>query len=90
VTRPTTRKAGLAEAHLTPLAGGTKPGVSHVPVEALTAVAVEEARSTQGLANSSRASYDDVCKACGKRSHWAKDCRSRPRKEQVHVAQDNE
>jgi hypothetical protein len=39
--------------------------------------------------NSSRASYDDVCKACGKRSHWAKDCRSRPRKEQVHVAQDN-
>jgi hypothetical protein len=40
--------------------------------------------------NSARSIYDDVCKACGKRGHWSKDYRSRPTKEQAHVAQDDE
>jgi hypothetical protein len=36
------------------------------------------------------ATRNDVCKLCGKRGHWAKDCRSRPRREQAHVAHDDE
>jgi hypothetical protein len=33
---------------------------------------------------------DDTCKACGKKGHWAKDCRCKKKQEQAHVAQDDE
>jgi hypothetical protein len=36
------------------------------------------------------ATRNDICKSCGKRGHWAKDYRSRPRREHAHVAQDDE
>jgi hypothetical protein len=32
----------------------------------------------------------DICKNCGKKGHWAKDYRGKPRHEQAHVAQDDE
>ena len=32
----------------------------------------------------------DKCHSCGKIGHWAKDCRSKPRQEQTHVAEDDE
>ncbi|CAO2175939.1 unnamed protein product [Urochloa humidicola] len=44
-------------------------------------------RTRSGVA---RASRDDVCKSCSKTGHWAKDCRSRPRGDQAHMAQDDE
>ncbi|XP_066341547.1 uncharacterized protein [Miscanthus floridulus] len=33
---------------------------------------------------------DDECKHCGKKGHWAKDCRTKKREEQAHAAQDDE
>jgi hypothetical protein len=33
---------------------------------------------------------DDECRRCGKMWHWARECRSKPKKEQAHVAQDEE
>jgi hypothetical protein len=36
------------------------------------------------------ATRNDICKSCGKKGHWAKDCRSRPRIEHAHVAHDDE
>jgi hypothetical protein len=32
----------------------------------------------------------DECRRCGKMGHWARECRSKPKKEQAHVAQDEE
>jgi uncharacterized membrane protein YgcG len=46
--------------------------------------------SRQGSNVGRPATRGDICKSCGKRGHWAKDCRSRPRKEQAHMAQDDE
>lgn len=41
--------------------------------------------------NSGAARREDKCRNCGKYGHWAKDCRSKPKRdEQVHVAQDDE
>lgn len=37
--------------------------------------------SRQGSNVGRPATRDDICKSCGRRGHWAKDCRSRPRKE---------
>lgn len=41
--------------------------------------------------NSGAARREDKCRNCGKYGHWAKDCRSKPKRdEQAHVAQDDE
>jgi hypothetical protein len=32
----------------------------------------------------------DECRRCGKMGHWARECRSKPKKEQAHVMQDEE
>jgi hypothetical protein len=33
---------------------------------------------------------DDECQRCGKMGHWARECRSKPKKELAHAAQDEE
>ncbi|XP_066358327.1 uncharacterized protein [Miscanthus floridulus] len=45
---------------------------------------------TRASSGSGKARQADVCKNCGKVGHWAKDCRSKKKEEQVHVAQDDE
>ena len=41
--------------------------------------------------NSGPARKDDKCRSCGKLGHWAKDCRSKTKRdEQAHVAQEEE
>jgi hypothetical protein len=32
----------------------------------------------------------DQCRKCGKKGHWARDCRSKPKKEAAYVAQEEE
>ncbi|XP_066378831.1 uncharacterized protein [Miscanthus floridulus] len=46
--------------------------------------------NSDSRANSSsgRPSLDDPCKHCGKKGHWARDCRGK-KEEQAHVAQDD-
>jgi hypothetical protein len=47
----------------------------------------------RGGSSSSRSSSkptDDECRRCGKMGNWARECRLKPKKEQAHVAQDEE
>jgi hypothetical protein len=39
---------------------------------------------------SSRKPTGDECRRCGKMGHWARECCSKSKKEQVHIAQDEE
>ncbi|KAG8060225.1 hypothetical protein GUJ93_ZPchr0002g25296 [Zizania palustris] len=43
-----------------------------------------------GEGRGSRPKSTDECRRCGKLGHWARDCRSKPRKEQAHVTQEEE
>jgi hypothetical protein len=62
--------------------------------------AEEEARGGEPLRGRSRGDYSssgsssklisDECRCCGKVGHWARECCSKPRKEQAHVTQDEE
>ena len=42
--------------------------------------------NSRASSNSGQTIADDACKACGKKGHWAKDCRSKKKVEQAHVA----
>ena len=47
--------------------------------------------SDGACSSSGRAGSGDTCKRCGKKGHWAKDCRGKLKvEEQAHVAQDDE
>jgi ribosomal protein L15 len=39
---------------------------------------------------SSRKPTGDECRRCGKMGHWARECCSKSKKEQAHIAQDEE
>jgi len=45
---------------------------------------------SRASASSGQTVTDDACKACGKKGHWTKDCRSKKKLEHAHVAQDDE
>lgn len=45
--------------------------------------------STRGNSSPGHGPPDEPCKHCGKRGHWAKDCRSK-KEEQAHLAQEEE
>ncbi|XP_062232774.1 uncharacterized protein LOC133930085 [Phragmites australis] len=45
--------------------------------------------SSNGPANSNKPKGDE-CHRCGKTGHWARDCRSKPKREQAHAVQDEE
>jgi hypothetical protein len=47
-------------------------------------------RGGSSSSGSSSKPTDDECWRCGKMGHWARECRSKPKKEQAHVAQDEE
>jgi hypothetical protein len=42
--------------------------------------------SSSGLGNGIGKVGRNQCRKCGKTSHWARDCRSKPKKEQANVA----
>jgi hypothetical protein len=47
-------------------------------------------RGVSSSSGSSSKSTSDECRCCGKMGHWARKCRSMPKKEQAHVTQDEE
>jgi hypothetical protein len=48
---------------------------------------VHDDSSSGGLSNKPTR---DECRRCGKMGHWARECRSKPKKEWVHVSQNDE
>ncbi|XP_072147841.1 uncharacterized protein [Setaria viridis] len=46
--------------------------------------------SSRSANNSGRTIGKDECRQCGKSSHWARECPSRPKKEQAHVIHEEE
>jgi hypothetical protein len=47
--------------------------------------------ASEGRSNSNRASSDDECKRCGKKGHWAQDCRGKLKvKGEAYAAQEDE
>lgn len=47
-------------------------------------------RGRAGSSSGGNKPTGDECRRCGKMGHWARECRSKPRREQAHVAQDEE
>jgi hypothetical protein len=47
-------------------------------------------RGGSSSSGSSSKPTGDECRRCGKIGHWARECRSKPKKEQAHVVQDEE
>jgi hypothetical protein len=47
-------------------------------------------RGGSSSSGSSSKPTGDECRRCGKMGHWACECRLKPKKEQVHIAQDEE
>ncbi|XP_062232883.1 uncharacterized protein LOC133930247 [Phragmites australis] len=43
-----------------------------------------------GLSSGGPPVASDQCRRCGKHGHWARECRSKPKKEQAHVAHEEE
>ncbi|RLM58833.1 hypothetical protein C2845_PM18G06050 [Panicum miliaceum] len=56
---------------------------------AASRAAVAAAEATQIIARAPTWA-DDVCKNCGKKGNWAKDCRGKPKGNQAQMAQDDE
>ncbi|CAA6673931.1 unnamed protein product [Spirodela intermedia] len=46
--------------------------------------------SSGGLTGNSGRPKGDECRRCGKLGHWARECRSKPKKEQAHIVQNEE
>jgi hypothetical protein len=47
-------------------------------------------RGGSSSSGSSSKPTGDECRRCGKVGHWARECRSKPKKEQAHIVQDEE
>jgi hypothetical protein len=47
-------------------------------------------RGDSSSSGSSSKPTGDECQRCGKMGHWARECRSKPKKEQAHIVQDEE
>jgi hypothetical protein len=47
-------------------------------------------RGGSSSSGSSSKPTSDECRRCGKVGHWARECRSKPKKEQAHIVQDEE
>ncbi|CAA7391866.1 unnamed protein product [Spirodela intermedia] len=50
----------------------------------------DKGSSSGGLTGNSGRPSGDECRRCGKLGHWACECRSKPKKEQAHVVQNEE
>ncbi|CAA6659353.1 unnamed protein product [Spirodela intermedia] len=50
----------------------------------------EKGSSSGGLTGNSGRPKGDECRRCGKLGHWARECRSKPKKEQAHIVQNEE
>ncbi|CAA7393944.1 unnamed protein product [Spirodela intermedia] len=50
----------------------------------------DKGSSSGGLTGNSGRPRGDECRRCGKLGHWARECRSKPKKEQAHVVQNEE
>jgi ribosomal protein L15 len=79
----TQRKKHEAENHSSSGARGSGAGKGHGRGQG-------RGRGGSSSSGSSCNPTDDECRRCGKMGHWACKCRSKPKKEQAHVAQDEE